>query len=82
MRDLRCIGASSTLLREQELEMPDFISLPSILKFVTDCGQLEEFTVEFFHTVRKVKGKNTKINLEALKDMIKDIRCWVKHFYD
>jgi hypothetical protein len=36
IRDISCIGASSTLLKEQELSIPMFISLPDIMSFFDD----------------------------------------------
>jgi hypothetical protein len=33
LRDLNCIGAAGTLLREQELEIPKMITLPEIVTY-------------------------------------------------
>jgi len=38
IRDLSCIGASSTLLKEQELEIPQFITLPDIMYFFDEIS--------------------------------------------
>jgi len=36
IRDLGCIGASSTLLKEQGLQIPNLINLPEISAFVDE----------------------------------------------
>jgi len=36
IRDLSCIGASSTLLKEQNLLIPKLINLPEIVAFVDE----------------------------------------------
>jgi len=36
IRDLSCIGASSTLLKEQNLFIPNLINLPEIVAFVDE----------------------------------------------
>lgn len=70
IRDLNCIGASSTLLREQGLRIPELISLPDIVAFFDDFSQLqEELTPDM-------------IIVDDFILVIKDLRCWVKHFYD
>lgn len=40
IRDLSCIGAASTLLREQGLKIPELISLPDIVAFFDDFSEL------------------------------------------
>mmetsp|Transcript_42491 Transcript_42491/g.65164 ORF Transcript_42491/g.65164 Transcript_42491/m.65164 type:complete len:404 (-) Transcript_42491:778-1989(-) len=70
IRDLSCIGASSTLLRDQGLKIPQLISLPDIVAFFDDCAQL---------------GDDLRADMIVVKDfilVIKDLRCWVKHFYE
>lgn len=70
IRDLNCIGASSTLLREQGLRIPELISLPDIVAFFDDFAQLpDELTPDM-------------IIVDDFILVIKDLRCWVKHFYD
>lgn len=70
LRDLNCIGASSTLLREQRLQLPELISLPNIVAFFDDFGQLRE------------ELKPDMIIVKDFLDVIADLRCWVKHFYE
>jgi hypothetical protein len=70
IRDLSCIGASSTLLREQGLSLPELISLPDIVAFFDDFSQLQE------------ELKPPMIVVADFIVRIKDLRCWVKHFYD
>jgi serine/threonine protein kinase len=69
IRDLNCIGAASTLLREQRLRIPELISLPDIVAFFDDFSELEEL-------------KPSMISVNAFVLAIKDLRCWVKHFYE
>lgn len=68
IRDLKCIGASATLLKEQELEVPDFISLPDLM------GDFDNWN-EKWVSARKIEP------VDLIK-RIKDLRCWIKHFYD
>mmetsp|Transcript_3683 Transcript_3683/g.6271 ORF Transcript_3683/g.6271 Transcript_3683/m.6271 type:complete len:392 (+) Transcript_3683:252-1427(+) len=70
LRDLSCIGASSTLLREQGLKIPQLISLVDIVSYFDDHLQMgDELTARI-------------LNIETFVLAIKDLRCWVKHFYD
>merc|ERR1719313_2782186 len=69
IRDLNCIGAASTLLREQRLRIPELISLPDIVAFFDDFSEVEEL-------------KPSMISVNAFVLAIKDLRCWVKHFYE
>jgi hypothetical protein len=69
IRDLNCIGAASTLLREQRLRIPELISLPDIVAFFDDFAELDEL-------------KPSMISANAFVLAIKDLRCWVKHFYE
>ena len=39
IRDISCIGASSTLLKEQEMTIPAYINLPDIMAFFDDFAQ-------------------------------------------
>jgi hypothetical protein len=39
---LSCIGAASTLLREQGLKIPDLVSLPEIVAFFDDFADLKD----------------------------------------
>jgi len=70
IRDLSCIGASSTLLREQGLKIPELISLPVIVAFFDDFSVLEE------------ELSPSMIHMNDFILVIKDLQCWVKHFYD
>jgi len=70
LRDLNCIGASGTLLREQGLQLPGLISLPDIVAFFDDFGQLRE------------ELRPDMIIVDDFILVLKDLRCWVKHFYE
>ena len=70
LRDLSCIGASGTLLREQGLQLPALISLPDIVAFFDAFGQRREALTP------------AMIIVEDFEDVIADLRCWVKHFYE
>jgi hypothetical protein len=70
IRDLGCIGASSTLLREQGLKLPELISLADIVDYF---DRLDGLGVELGPLDIKVDKMVLAIN---------DLRCWVKHFYD
>lgn len=68
IRDLSCIGASSTLLKEQGLYIPALINLPEIVAFVDEFSQVEHLSADM-------------IVIEDFLSMLKDLRCWIKHFY-
>lgn len=68
IRDLLCIGASATLLREQKLEIPEFVMLPDLM------GDFDLWS-EDWKSARD-------IDIDGLSARIKDLRCYVKHFYD
>jgi len=69
IRDISCIGASGTLLKEAGLEIPSFISLADIIGFVDKFeSNISTITTD-------------KIFVDDWVDMIMDLRCWVKHFY-
>lgn len=68
IRDLSCIGASSTLLKEQNLSIPHLINLPDISLFIDQVADYEGLTADL-------------INLEDMLNVLKDLRCWIKHFY-
>ncbi len=68
IRDISCIGASSTLLKEQDLHIPLFISLPDIVAFFDDFAGEPVITPAM-------------INVDDFISHIKDLRCWVKHFF-
>lgn len=69
IRDISCIGASSTLLKEQDLSIPAFISLPDIMAFFDDFAQIEVIKPDMIH-------------VEDFISLIKDLRCWIKHFFN
>jgi hypothetical protein len=69
IRDLKCIGASGTLLREQHLALPEMISLPDIVSRFDEFSALDQVLTA------------DRIEIDAVTDAIKDLRCWVKHFY-
>lgn len=70
IRDLSCIGASSTLLREQKLQIPSLISLPDIVAYFDKVSQMQDDL------------RADKIDIRRFGNLLKDLRCWVKHFYD
>ena len=69
IKEISCIGASSTLLKEQYLEIPAFVSLPDLMAFFDDYAALKMITPE-------------NINPSKLIKVVKNIRCWIKFFYD
>ena len=69
IRDISCIGAASTLLREAGLQIPKFISLPDIVSF------FDEFEKS------AVKITPEMIFVEDWVGLTADLRCWIKHFY-
>ena len=69
IRDINCIGASKTLLIQQDLETPKQISLPLLVAFFDDVAELPVFTVK-------------DIYVEHFIINITNLCCWVKHFYD
>lgn len=69
IRDIGCLGASGTLLKEQSLAIPALINLPEIVGFVDEYNKLERLTSEM-------------IIVDDFINMIKDLRCWIKHFYN
>jgi hypothetical protein len=68
IRDLSCIGASSTLLKEQNLSIPNLINLPEIIGFVDEFLQIEHLKADM-------------IIVDDFIAMLQDLRCWIKHFY-
>lgn len=73
LRDLGCIGASSTLLREQGLKLPELISLPII---VAAFERVEE------RAALEGELRADMINMDEFTLVIKDLQCWIKHFYE
>mmetsp|Transcript_160 Transcript_160/g.304 ORF Transcript_160/g.304 Transcript_160/m.304 type:complete len:131 (-) Transcript_160:1305-1697(-) len=69
IRDISCIGASSTLLREAGLGIPNFINLADIIVFFDE-----------FETSSPTIYPD-RIFVDDWVSLIKDLRCWVKHFY-
>jgi hypothetical protein len=69
IRDLSCNGAASTLLKEQGLHIPHLINLPEIVAFVDAFNALEEIPAKF-------------IDVDEFLSVLKDLRCWIKHFYN
>jgi len=68
IRDLSCNGAASTLLKEQGLHVPHLINLPEIVAFVDDFSAVEKLTADM-------------IIVDDFLSVLKDLRCWIKHFY-
>jgi hypothetical protein len=69
IKEISCIGASSTLLKEQDLEIPIFVTLPDLMAFFDDYAALKVITPD-------------KINPSNLINVVKNLRCWIKFFYD
>lgn len=69
IKEISCIGASSTLLKEQDLEIPVFISLPDLMAFFDRYAALKDLTAD-------------KINPNQMIKVVKNLRCWIKFFYD
>lgn len=46
IRDLSCMGAASTMLKEQNLTIPFLINLPEIIAFVDEFSQIENLRAE------------------------------------
>ena len=69
IRDISCIGASSTLLREAGLEIPKFINLADIIVFFDEFEQSSPVI------------SHERIFVDDWVALIQDLRCWVKHFY-
>jgi hypothetical protein len=68
IRDLSCIGSSSTLLKEQSLSIPNLINLPEIIAFVDEFSQITDLRADM-------------IIIDDFLTMLSDLRCWIKHFY-
>ena len=58
------------MLREQRLQIPELISLPDIVDYFDKFSQMQD----------ELRAKD--IIPKDFNDLIKDLRCWVKHFYD
>ena len=70
IRDISCIGAASTLLREADLQIPNFINLADIIGFFDD----------FEERCPTILPEHIEVD-ETWVPLIADLRCWVKHFY-
>lgn len=68
IRDIKCIGAASTLLKEQKMEIPDMVNLPQLMEFFDIQSQKQNLTAQ-------------SIDIDLYFKQIKDLRCWIKHFY-
>lgn len=68
IRDINCIGASKTLLKQQDLETPQQISLPLLVAFFDEIAEIPVF-------------QPRDIDVDAFIINIKNLRCWVKHFF-
>jgi hypothetical protein len=68
IRDIKCIGAASTLLKEQKMTIPDMVNLPELMEFFDTEAQLANLNVREIHI-------NTYI------EQVRQLRCWIKHFY-
>lgn len=69
IRDLSCVGASATLLKEQGLAIPQQLNLPDIMAFFDYAANIRDLCPEH-------------IEVDLYVEQIKNLRCWVKHFYD
>ena len=56
------------MLKDQDLVMPKMINLPDILDF---------FNIYIYKTVIQP----AEIDFDKIQTSLKDLRCWVKHFY-
>lgn len=72
IRDLSCIGAASTLLREAGLKIPELISLPDTVAFFDEFAELQD----------DLDADMVAARIKDLISGIQDLRCWVKHFYE
>jgi len=68
IKDISCIGASDTLLKEQGLQIPRFISLPDIMSYFDEFNEIPVILPSM-------------IIVDDLVPLIKDLKCWVKNFY-
>lgn len=68
IRDLTCNGAAEDLLIQQELKIPELITLPELM------GDFDHWA-DAWKSIKKV-------DVGKLITRIKDLRCWVKHFYE
>lgn len=69
IRDISCIGASATLLKEAGLSIPIKIDLADIVCFFDDFeANCPHISPDFIH-------------VDDWVALIMDLRCWVKHFY-
>ena len=58
------------MLREQKMRIPELINLPDIVAFFDDWNDYQgELRAE-------------KIPVDDFVNAIKDLRCWIKHFYE
>jgi len=57
------------MLKEQGLLIPQLINLPDIISFVDDFAELKDVTA-------------ADIIIEDFQNVIRDLRCWIKHFYN
>ena len=80
MRDLYCIGAAGTLLREQELKIPDMINLPGIVAFFDEHAERGHMPVVRSVNVREDDYDSPMTATNYIK-LVQDLRCWVKNFY-
>ena len=55
-------------MKEQGLDIPNLINLPEIVAFVDEFSQLENLTADM-------------IVIDDFLNVLKDLRCWIKHFY-
>jgi len=69
IRDIACIGSSGTLLKEQNLAVPSLVDLPHIVEFLDQRRQYGDIRPEDIHVQDYLK-------------LIKDVRCWIKYFYE
>jgi len=68
IRDIKCIGAASTLLREQNIPIPDVVNLPDLMEFFDKKALATNFNIR-------------TVNIEKYVIKVKQLRCWIKHFY-
>ena len=71
INDLKCIGAASTLLKEQDLSIPQMQSLPNLMEYFDNWAAVENI----------VASRISQKKIDDMIERIKSLRCWVKHFY-
>jgi hypothetical protein len=76
LRDLKGIGAAGTLLREQKFDgIPDLIQLPDIAAWF-------DALPDPLDSISQKELLGWEYKRQPFLEAVKDMRCWIKHFYD